>query len=104
MASKDAQVVVITGASAGVGRAVARRFADEGASIALIARGRERLGAAAGEQTGQPVRAPSGRFRGPRSIRRPLEVPQRPALDDDASSLAGRRRRRCRSDGLAGAD
>jgi short-subunit dehydrogenase len=49
MASKDAQVVVITGASAGVGRAVARRFADEGASIALIARGRERLGAAAGE-------------------------------------------------------
>jgi NAD(P)-dependent dehydrogenase (short-subunit alcohol dehydrogenase family) len=44
-----AQVVVITGASAGVGRATVRRFADEGASIALIARGRERLEAAARE-------------------------------------------------------
>jgi short-subunit dehydrogenase len=39
MASKDAQVVV-TGASADVGRAVVRRFAGEGASIALLARGR----------------------------------------------------------------
>ena len=37
------QVVVITGASAGLGRAIARRFADEGAAIGLIARGRERL-------------------------------------------------------------
>jgi len=31
-------VVVITGASAGVGRAVARRFAEEGARVGLIAR------------------------------------------------------------------
>lgn len=37
------RVVVITGASAGVGRAVARLFGDEGASVALIARGREGL-------------------------------------------------------------
>ena len=44
-----AEVVVITGASAGVGRAVTRRFAEEGADIALIARGRERLEAAARE-------------------------------------------------------
>ena len=36
-------VVVITGASAGVGRAVARRFAREGASVALLARGRDGL-------------------------------------------------------------
>jgi len=36
-------VVVITGASAGVGRAVARKFAQRGASIALLARGREGL-------------------------------------------------------------
>ena len=34
-------VVVITGASAGVGRAVARRFARDGASVALLARGRD---------------------------------------------------------------
>jgi NAD(P)-dependent dehydrogenase (short-subunit alcohol dehydrogenase family) len=39
-------VVVVTGASAGVGRAVARRFAENGALIALIARGRDGLEAA----------------------------------------------------------
>jgi NAD(P)-dependent dehydrogenase (short-subunit alcohol dehydrogenase family) len=44
-----AQVVVVTGASAGVGRATVRRFAEEGAAIALLARGRERLDAAARE-------------------------------------------------------
>lgn len=33
------EVVVVTGASAGVGRAVVRRFAQEGARIGLIARG-----------------------------------------------------------------
>lgn len=43
---KKAEVVVITGASAGVGRAVARRFARKGASIGLIARGRDALEAA----------------------------------------------------------
>jgi len=32
-------VVVITGASGGVGRATARRFAQDGAKIALLARG-----------------------------------------------------------------
>ena len=38
-----AEVVVITGASGGVGRATARRFAREGARIGLIARGRRGL-------------------------------------------------------------
>ncbi|HEY1587738.1 MAG TPA: SDR family oxidoreductase, partial [Polyangia bacterium] len=37
--SKRGKVVVITGASAGVGRATAQRFAKDGASIALVARG-----------------------------------------------------------------
>src|SRR5213596_2438435 len=37
--SARAEVVVITGASAGVGRATAQRFAKEGARIGLIARG-----------------------------------------------------------------
>jgi short-subunit dehydrogenase len=43
------EVVVITGASAGVGRATACEFARRGADIALLARGRERLEAAARE-------------------------------------------------------
>jgi short-subunit dehydrogenase len=43
------EVVVITGASAGVGRATATRFAAEGAQLALLARGRERLEVAASE-------------------------------------------------------
>jgi len=37
------KVVVITGASAGVGRAVVRAFAAHGADVALIARGRDGL-------------------------------------------------------------
>src|SRR5688572_26511361 len=43
------KVVVITGASAGVGRATARRFAANGAHIALLARGLEGLEATARE-------------------------------------------------------
>lgn len=39
----EPEVVVVTGASAGVGSAVARRFAQEGARIGLIARGAEGL-------------------------------------------------------------
>ncbi|WP_102227105.1 SDR family oxidoreductase [Acidimangrovimonas sediminis] len=41
--------VVITGASAGVGRAVARRFGTPGNNVTLIARNRKRLEDAAGE-------------------------------------------------------
>ena len=40
------EVVVITGASAGVGRATARAFADRGAHIGLLARGSDGLEAA----------------------------------------------------------
>ncbi|PYR80094.1 MAG: short-chain dehydrogenase [Acidobacteria bacterium] len=41
------QVVMITGASAGIGRAVSRLFASRGASIGLLARGRAGLEGAA---------------------------------------------------------
>ncbi len=40
-----AEVVVITGASAGVGRATAQEFGRKGASVGLIARGEDRLAA-----------------------------------------------------------
>jgi NAD(P)-dependent dehydrogenase (short-subunit alcohol dehydrogenase family) len=43
------EVVVITGASAGVGRATARRFGKDGAAVALLARGSDGLEAAARE-------------------------------------------------------
>jgi short-subunit dehydrogenase len=46
---KQSEVVVITGASGGIGRAAARRFAADGARVALIARGRRGLEGAARE-------------------------------------------------------
>ena len=50
------EVVVITGASAGVGRATVRRFAQEGAHIGLLARGLDGL-----EGARQEVEAAGGR-------------------------------------------
>jgi NAD(P)-dependent dehydrogenase (short-subunit alcohol dehydrogenase family) len=47
--AKQTEVVVITGASGGVGRATARRFGQDGAKVALLARGRKGLEAAARE-------------------------------------------------------
>jgi short-subunit dehydrogenase len=44
-----AEVAVITGASAGIGRATAREFAKQGCKLALLARGRAGLEAAARE-------------------------------------------------------
>ncbi len=48
MGTRD-QVVVITGASGGVGRAVARRYGERRARVALLARGEEGLEAAAAD-------------------------------------------------------
>ncbi|MEW6332704.1 MAG: SDR family oxidoreductase [Thermodesulfobacteriota bacterium] len=41
--SRNTDVIVVTGASAGVGRATARAFAERGARIGLLARGRDGL-------------------------------------------------------------
>ncbi|HQA69688.1 MAG TPA: SDR family NAD(P)-dependent oxidoreductase, partial [Aggregatilineales bacterium] len=50
------EVVVVTGASAGVGRATVREFAQRGAYIGLLARDRERL-----EEARREVEAMGGR-------------------------------------------
>lgn len=58
----DREVVVITGASAGVGRAVVREFARHKASIGLLARNEERLESAKHEveaQGGQALALPT---------------------------------------------
>jgi NAD(P)-dependent dehydrogenase (short-subunit alcohol dehydrogenase family) len=49
--------IVVTGASAGVGRAVALEFARRGAKVALLARGKERLDSAAREARALGVEA-----------------------------------------------
>ncbi len=43
------RVAVVTGASKGIGKAIARGLADEGVNLVLLARGKEALDAAAGE-------------------------------------------------------
>ncbi|HET6614695.1 MAG TPA: SDR family oxidoreductase [Dehalococcoidia bacterium] len=53
----DRRVVVITGASAGVGRACARMFAEDGADVGLLARDQDRLEAAKREVEARGGRA-----------------------------------------------
>jgi NAD(P)-dependent dehydrogenase (short-subunit alcohol dehydrogenase family) len=71
-----ARVVVVTGASAGVGRATARLFAAEGYDVALVARGEAGLEAAAKE-----VEAAG---------RRALVVPTDVAVADEVEAAADR--------------
>jgi NAD(P)-dependent dehydrogenase (short-subunit alcohol dehydrogenase family) len=74
------KTIVITGASAGVGRATVRRFARERARIGLIARGRERLDAAAAE-----VEELGGE-----ALVLPLDVADADAVDDAAETIESR--------------
>jgi short-subunit dehydrogenase len=70
-------IVVITGASAGVGRATARAFATDGWDVGLIARGHAGLAAAASE-----VRA-AGR----RALELPLDVADAQAIEAAADRV-----------------
>ncbi|HEY7149076.1 MAG TPA: SDR family oxidoreductase [Gaiellaceae bacterium] len=74
------KVIAITGASAGVGRATVRRFAREGASIGLIARGAERL-----EATAREVEQLGGE-----ALVLPLDVADADAVDDAAARIEDR--------------
>ena len=71
------EVVVITGASAGVGRATARAFARRGAHIGLIARGREGL-----EGARRDVEALGGR-----AIALPADVADAGAVEGAAAKV-----------------
>jgi len=71
------KIVVITGASAGVGRATAREFARRGCDIAVLAREPERLEDAAGEL----------RRWGGRAIALPVDVADAAAVDAAASRI-----------------
>lgn len=74
--TRSREVVVVTGGSAGLGRAIVERFARDGAAIGLIARGKERL-----EQARECVERLGGR-----AIVLPLDV-----ADADAVEAAAER-------------
>lgn len=74
---QSAQVVVITGASAGVGRAVAEAYARRGASIGLLARGEDGL-----EGARQSVEALGGK-----AIAIPTDVADADAVERAAAQV-----------------
>jgi NAD(P)-dependent dehydrogenase (short-subunit alcohol dehydrogenase family) len=73
----EGQVVVVTGASSGVGRAIARAFGSERAKVALIARNVDGLDAAAREV----------RDRGGEALVLPLDVADSAAVDRAADQI-----------------
>jgi NAD(P)-dependent dehydrogenase (short-subunit alcohol dehydrogenase family) len=76
-AKQSQEVVVVTGASAGLGRAIVERFAKDGAAIGLIARGRERL-----ESAKEQVESLGGR-----ALVLPLDVANADAVERAAQTV-----------------
>ncbi len=75
--SLENRVVVITGASSGIGRACARAFGATGANVALIARSQPALEAAAGEITAA----------GGHALSLPLDVADSDAVQKGAAAV-----------------
>jgi NADP-dependent 3-hydroxy acid dehydrogenase YdfG len=75
----EGKTAVVTGASSGVGRAIVRAFADEGAKVALIARNEEALKVAAQEV----------RERGSEALVLPLDVSDAAAVEAAAERVMG---------------
>jgi NAD(P)-dependent dehydrogenase (short-subunit alcohol dehydrogenase family) len=71
------EVVVVTGASAGLGRAIVRAFAQEGAHIGLLARGRDGL-----EGARREVEALGGK-----ALVIPVDVADAEAIEEAAESV-----------------
>jgi short-subunit dehydrogenase len=80
MKSAKGKVVVITGASAGVGRALTRRFAADGARLALIAR----------EATALEEARAEAEFKGATTIALPLDVADDGAVFAAAEDIEAR--------------
>jgi NADP-dependent 3-hydroxy acid dehydrogenase YdfG len=74
------QIVVITGASSGIGRAIARAFAAKGARLALLARNQPALEAAAEE----------ARRAGTEALVLPLDIADEPAVEAAAAAVEAR--------------
>jgi NAD(P)-dependent dehydrogenase (short-subunit alcohol dehydrogenase family) len=71
------EVVVVTGASAGLGRAIVERFARDGSAIGLVARGRERL-----EDAQRSVESLGGK-----AVVLPLDVADAGAVEEAAATV-----------------
>jgi NAD(P)-dependent dehydrogenase (short-subunit alcohol dehydrogenase family) len=71
------KTAVVTGASSGIGRAIARAFGEQGAKVALIARNLDGLEAAAREV----------RRRGGEALVLPLDVADAPSVDQAAERI-----------------
>src|SRR5512146_631801 len=74
------QVVVVTGASSGVGRAIARAFGAKGARVGLIARTREAL-----EHCAEEIERAGGE-----AMKLPLDVADAKAVEDAADQVVAR--------------
>jgi len=76
----DGKIAVVTGASSGVGRAIAREFSRAGADVALLARGMDGLEGAAREVEAN----------GRRALVLPIDVADAGAVDDAADRIVAK--------------